>query len=71
MIDLLRAIRNKKHHYQELPDGLKVSLGSVPDGFADYFVLRFPKLLVRVYHVLAQSPAKLEALFAPYFRISA
>lgn len=50
--DLLRAIRNKKHHYRELPDLVKSSLGSVPDEFIDYFTYRFPKLILHVYRVM-------------------
>lgn len=37
MRDLLRVIRNKKHHYQELNPDLKAVLGAVPDGYASYF----------------------------------
>ncbi|XP_046337204.2 serine/threonine-protein kinase/endoribonuclease IRE1-like [Haliotis rufescens] len=47
--DLLRAMRNKKHHYRELPEDVKASLGSVPDQFVYYFTSRFPKLLLHAY----------------------
>lgn len=39
--DLLRAIRNKKHHYRELPENLKQCLGAVPEGYLSY-VIRTP-----------------------------
>ncbi|XP_026470548.1 serine/threonine-protein kinase/endoribonuclease IRE2-like, partial [Ctenocephalides felis] len=40
--DLLRAIRNKKHHYHQLsPDALKV-LGTIPVDFTRYWLERFP-----------------------------
>lgn len=42
--DLLRAMRNKKHHYQELPAEVQQSLGQVPDEFVTYFTDRFPKV---------------------------
>jgi serine/threonine protein kinase len=42
--DLLRLIRNKKHHFHELSPELKASIGSVPQGFFQYFDSRFPKL---------------------------
>lgn len=42
--DLLRAIRNKRHHYRELSDELKDSLGSIPDGFVTYFTTKFPRV---------------------------
>eukprot|EP00794_Sanderia_malayensis_P009072 gene9072-10040_t len=35
--DLLRAMRNKKHHYRELPENLRASLGEIPDNFVTYF----------------------------------
>jgi hypothetical protein len=35
--DLLRVIRNKKHHYQELDPALKAVLGPLPDGYCQYF----------------------------------
>ncbi|KFO86185.1 Serine/threonine-protein kinase/endoribonuclease IRE2, partial [Buceros rhinoceros silvestris] len=41
--DLLRAMRNKKHHYHELPPDVRTALGSVPDGFVQYFTSRFPR----------------------------
>ena len=50
--DLLRIIRNKKHHYRELSPELKQSLGSLPDEFIDYFTSRFPKLILHVYEVM-------------------
>ncbi len=29
--DLLRALRNKKHHYNELPENIKAMYGRIPD----------------------------------------
>ncbi|KAJ6511348.1 ribonuclease 2-5A-domain-containing protein [Mycena vitilis] len=39
--DLLRALRNKKHHYQDLPDNVKRH-GPMPEGFLAYFTRRYP-----------------------------
>lgn len=50
--DLLRAMRNKKHHYRELPEDVRSSLGDIPDQFLLYFTSRFPKLLLHVYKAL-------------------
>ena len=50
--DLLRALRNKKHHYNELPEETKALYGRMPDRFTDYWTSRFPKLLIHVYHVM-------------------
>ncbi|XP_022103307.1 serine/threonine-protein kinase/endoribonuclease ire-1-like [Acanthaster planci] len=64
--DLLRAMRNKKHHYRELPDEVKESLGPVPDGFVHYFTSRFPQLLPHVYQAIGQH-CKEERVFQKYY----
>ncbi|XP_015520215.1 serine/threonine-protein kinase/endoribonuclease IRE1 [Neodiprion pinetum] len=43
--DLLRALRNKKHHYRELTPQAQLSLGQIPDKFTAYWLNRFPALL--------------------------
>uniref|UniRef100_A0A4W3K9Q0 Serine/threonine-protein kinase/endoribonuclease IRE1 n=1 Tax=Callorhinchus milii TaxID=7868 RepID=A0A4W3K9Q0_CALMI len=63
--DLLRAMRNKKHHYRELPQDVQESLGSVPDDFVRYFTSRFPHLLLHTYR--ATSVYSHERLFHPYY----
>uniref|UniRef100_G1N456 Serine/threonine-protein kinase/endoribonuclease IRE1 n=1 Tax=Meleagris gallopavo TaxID=9103 RepID=G1N456_MELGA len=63
--DLLRAMRNKKHHYHELPAEVREALGSVPDGFVQYFTSRFPRLLLHT-HSAMQLCAH-ERLFHPYY----
>lgn len=44
--DLLRAIRNKKHHYRELRPEAMREFGSIPDGYTEYFNTRFPHVSV-------------------------
>ncbi|XP_052891575.1 serine/threonine-protein kinase/endoribonuclease IRE1 [Anopheles moucheti] len=51
--DLLRAIRNKKHHYYELTPSMQRALGRVPQKFTHYWISRFPHLLSHSYHALA------------------
>ncbi|XP_050670962.1 serine/threonine-protein kinase/endoribonuclease IRE1 [Leptidea sinapis] len=51
---LLRAIRNKKHHYRELESNVRESLGKVPDGFITYWLQRFPLLLPHVWLQMQQ-----------------
>uniref|UniRef100_A0A0N4ZC80 non-specific serine/threonine protein kinase n=1 Tax=Parastrongyloides trichosuri TaxID=131310 RepID=A0A0N4ZC80_PARTI len=63
--DLLRAMRNKKHHYRELPGEVKESLGDIPDNFLQYFTKRFPKLLLHVYR--AMKLCKHESIFQLYY----
>ncbi|XP_066131936.1 serine/threonine-protein kinase/endoribonuclease IRE2 isoform X1 [Saccopteryx bilineata] len=63
--DLLRAMRNKKHHYRELPGEVQRVLGRVPDGFVQYFTDRFPRLLLHTHRAM-QNCAQ-ESLFWPYY----
>ncbi|NXI40918.1 ERN1 endoribonuclease, partial [Galbula dea] len=63
--DLLRAMRNKKHHYHELPPDVQAALGSVPDGFVQYFTSRFPRLLLHTHG--AMRVCARERLFQPYY----
>lgn len=51
---LLRAIRNKKHHYRELESVVRDSLGKLPDGFVTYWLRRFPLLLPHVWLQMQQ-----------------
>lgn len=63
--DLLRAMRNKKHHYRELPADVQETLGSIPDDFVSYFTSRFPHLLMHTY--LAMRTCAPERPFLPYY----
>ncbi|XP_062392868.1 serine/threonine-protein kinase/endoribonuclease IRE1 [Sardina pilchardus] len=63
--DLLRAMRNKKHHYHELPAEVQSALGEVPEGFVAYFTSRFPRLLLHTHNAL--SVCSRERLFHPYY----
>ncbi|CCF58123.1 hypothetical protein KAFR_0D04760 [Kazachstania africana CBS 2517] len=51
LMDLLRALRNKYHHFMDLPEDLSEIMGPIPDGFYDYFSKRFPNLLMEIYHI--------------------
>jgi serine/threonine protein kinase len=46
--DCLRVIRNKKHHFLELSEELKLMMSPVPSGFLMYFEQRFPRLLLHI-----------------------
>ncbi|XP_076627174.1 serine/threonine-protein kinase/endoribonuclease Ire1 isoform X1 [Colletes latitarsis] len=50
--DLLRALRNKKHHYRELSPEAQENLGDIPDKFTDYWLSRFPCLLSHVWSAM-------------------
>lgn len=63
--DLLRAVRNKKHHYRELPEEVRRTLGSIPDSFVQYFTNRFPRLLLHTHGAMRSCAS--ESLFLPYY----
>ncbi|ORX88917.1 hypothetical protein K493DRAFT_410752 [Basidiobolus meristosporus CBS 931.73] len=66
--DLLRVMRNKKHHYQDLPENVKKSLGTLPEGFLHYFTSRFPHLVLHAYYFVAETESlREEHVFKPYF----
>ncbi|EJF56482.1 hypothetical protein DICSQDRAFT_113101 [Dichomitus squalens LYAD-421 SS1] len=67
--DLLRALRNKKHHYQDLPDNVKRLLGTMPEGFLAYFTRRFPKLFLHVHGVISNSALRSESMFRTYYEL--
>jgi serine/threonine protein kinase len=48
--DILRMIRNKHHHYDELPSSLKSRIGSSTDGLSRYIMKQFPRLLMHCYN---------------------
>lgn len=66
--DLLRVMRNKLNHYRELPAEIQGLLGSVPDGFDEYFSSRFPRLLIEVYKVVYKY-CKTEKWFQKYLQV--
>ncbi|XVE94387.1 hypothetical protein REPUB_Repub02eG0004400 [Reevesia pubescens] len=67
--DLLRVIRNKLNHYEELPQEIQELLGPVPEGYYDYFSSRFPKLLIEIYKVIYKY-CKEEKFFLKYINNS-
>lgn len=51
IVDLLRALRNKYHHWDDMPDDVKQKVGEVPEGYLQYWESRFPALIVCVWRV--------------------
>ena len=47
--DLLRLIRNKHHHFDELPLEVKIRMGSNASGLITYVEARFPRLLIHCF----------------------
>lgn len=51
MEDLIRAIRNKRAHYEETSQEIKEFFGELPDKFLRYWLNRFPKLIHMLYSI--------------------
>lgn len=66
VMDLLRALRNKYHHYNDMPSGLQAKMSPLPHGFYRYFNRKFPSLLMEIYYVV-KSNLKDEHVFQEYY----
>ncbi|KAL8731524.1 MAG: hypothetical protein Q9166_003370 [cf. Caloplaca sp. 2 TL-2023] len=54
VLDLLRALRNKKHHYEDIPENVKEKIGSFPAGYLEFWARRFPSLLMATWRCVAE-----------------
>lgn len=52
MLDLLRALRNKKNHYEDMSDKLKKEVGPLPDGYLFFWTTKFSNLLITCWNVV-------------------
>lgn len=52
LMDLLRAFRNKYHHFNDMPATLQQKMSPLPNGFYNYFSEKFPSLLMEVYFIV-------------------
>ena len=66
LMDLLRAMRNKYHHYNDMPESLQLKMAPLPDGFYKYFNDKFPKLLMEIYYVVEEN-FRNEHVFKEYY----
>ncbi|KAG0638880.1 hypothetical protein HOY80DRAFT_1046658 [Tuber brumale] len=69
VLDLLRAIRNKKHHYQDMRQPVKEAVGDLPGGYLSYFSRRFPGLLLHTCEVVRDTGFWQEPVFRGYYSI--
>lgn len=67
MLDLLRALRNKKNHYEDMPEDVKKRVGALPKGYLTYWTTRFPKLLMACYWVVRECEIDGNDRFRGYF----
>jgi len=52
LLDLLRALRNKKNHYEDMTDDLKKEVGHLPEGYLSFWTRRFSNLLLVCWQVV-------------------
>ncbi|EGC29399.1 hypothetical protein DICPUDRAFT_58819 [Dictyostelium purpureum] len=64
--DLLRVIRNKFNHYRDLSLDEQNCLGSLPDGFLNYFESKYPKLFITTFLFVSKN-LKTDQYFLQYF----
>ena len=54
ILDLLRALRNKKNHYEDMPDNVKKMVGGFPVGYLGFWTRKFPGLLMGAHRVVRE-----------------
>lgn len=65
--NLIRALRNKKNHYDDMSQRAKQVFGSIPDGYTNYWLTKFPILLLHVHLKLCKSGLHKEENFKQYY----
>ncbi|KAI1181541.1 hypothetical protein F5B17DRAFT_273946 [Nemania serpens] len=68
MLDLLRALRNKRSHYGDMSDALKKMVGPIPDGYLGFWTRRFPNLLIVCCTVIYKLNLEELDTFQEYFK---
>lgn len=54
VLDLLRALRNKKNHYEDMPESIKEKIGGLPAGYLGFWTRKFPVLLMACQQVVME-----------------
>ena len=66
--ELLRALRNKEAHYDEMRAAAKQTYGSLPDGYTNYWTSKFPFLVSYIYIKGQKSGLNQDPTFAQYYQ---
>ncbi|KAK1145051.1 bifunctional endoribonuclease/protein kinase ire1 [Aspergillus melleus] len=69
MLDLLRALRNKRNHYNDMPDHLKAHIGGLPEGYLNFWTVRFPSLLMSCHSIIVDLRLTRSDRFKRYFTV--
>ncbi|KAI1773917.1 hypothetical protein F4818DRAFT_452493 [Hypoxylon cercidicola] len=68
LLDLLRALRNKRFHYGDMSESLKKMVGPLPDGYLSFWTRRFPNLLIMCCMVVYKLNLEELDAFKEYFK---
>ncbi|KAH9989239.1 hypothetical protein F4779DRAFT_266024 [Xylariaceae sp. FL0662B] len=68
LLDLLRALRNKRFHYGDMNDTLKKMVGPLPEGYLGFWTRRFPNLLIMCCAVIYKLNLEELDTFKEYFK---
>ncbi|MCJ1278923.1 bifunctional endoribonuclease/protein kinase ire1 [Puttea exsequens] len=52
VLDLLRALRNKRNHYEDMPEAVRARVGPLPAGYLAFWTTRFPNLLLSCWGIV-------------------
>jgi serine/threonine-protein kinase/endoribonuclease IRE1 len=52
LLDLLRALRNKKNHYEDMSESLQKHVGPLPEGYLSFWTRKFPNLLIICWNIV-------------------
>ena len=69
MLDLLRALRNKKNHYEDMSADVKKRVGSLPEGYLMYWTARFPMVLMACFWAIKDCRVEGNARFRGYYSV--
>ena len=69
MLDLLRALRNKKNHYEDMPEAVKEKVGGLPEGYLGFWTRRFPSLLMVCHEVVREVGWEGKDRFRSYYAV--
>ncbi|KAF2842666.1 kinase-like protein, partial [Patellaria atrata CBS 101060] len=67
LLDLLRALRNKKHHYEDMPEDVKARVGKLPAGYLRYWTTRFPYLIIACWLAVLKCEIHKEERFKGFY----
>ena len=69
LLDLLRALRNKRNHYEDMPEDVKRRVGPLVGGYLSYWANKFPRLLMTCYEVVHEVGVQDGDRFRGYFAL--